>query len=298
MGNRFSPWEGPAATTSRVASWNRTIPCFSWNFMRWKPEEHHFGLTTDPGGRRNCQAQRNIWKHGGIWTGQVGRWIILLPIVRPPASRMSCFGKGQNRTSLRTSWKRCGSDAGSDTTSSDITMVTASSRNDLWCCISRSCGWNRARGTILHIVPLALFQTDKSGGATYNISAICTIQNRRKMMRHWQGKGFALPSVFFKKSEEKKHGGRKPLRCKALRAASFLSTHDIKKTADKSQRSFIIFSVFFLVKMTLLSSWCIININICHCGSMVDRSPLLYPLIRMPSKWEICVRITSVAPFI
>lgn len=29
MGNGFSPWEGPAATTSRAAFWNRTIPCFS-----------------------------------------------------------------------------------------------------------------------------------------------------------------------------------------------------------------------------------------------------------------------------
>ena len=73
-------------------------------------------------------------------TRRVGRWTISSRIVLLPASRMICSGKGQNRTNSRTSWRRCGSDAGSDTTSSDITMVTASSRNNSCCCTGKSCG--------------------------------------------------------------------------------------------------------------------------------------------------------------
>ena len=62
-------------------------------------------------------------KHEGIWNVQAGRWTTSSRTARPPASRMNCSRRYPGRTNSQTSWRRCGSGAGSNITSSDITTA-------------------------------------------------------------------------------------------------------------------------------------------------------------------------------
>ncbi len=65
---------GPAATTSRTASWSRTIRCSRRNAEGWTPGARCTGWTTAPGGSRSCPAGRSTRPPGPTWTERVGRW--------------------------------------------------------------------------------------------------------------------------------------------------------------------------------------------------------------------------------
>ena len=82
------------------------------------------GQVFDLGGKR-------IFTMGG--SGRGGTWTTSSPTVPPPASRTNCSGPGPPRMLSRTSWKRSGSGASSDTGSSGITMMTESSGNGMSC---------------------------------------------------------------------------------------------------------------------------------------------------------------------
>ena len=121
--NYDAPWAEPAATMSRTASWSRTIPSFSKSSNGSTQEGRPSGSTTDPGGKRSCPARRSTRKHEGIWNVQAGRWTTSSRTARPPASRMNCSRRYPGRTNSQTSWRRCGSGAGSGITSSDTTTA-------------------------------------------------------------------------------------------------------------------------------------------------------------------------------